>query len=333
MKMNLPDLNLFPKPPPGKEGWPWADPLQEVIKSNNFITEFPKITIVTPSYNQSQYIEETIRSVLLQGYPNLEYIIIDGGSTDGSVEIIKKYEQWLTFWVSEPDKGQSHAINKGFAMSSGDIMAWVNSDDYYAPNAFFSVVVAFIQNRTEWVAGRCKIIELDGEITKGKGQPEDKIEKWLVSCQYTQPNVFWKRTLWDKTKKIDESFQYSFDYELWLQFAHHQTFPTWIEVPVAFFRLHSSSKTIKNQSYFEKEEKIIQKRHKRLVQSKKQLLNINYLRRVKKAEYYLSSKDDSPILIKIIYSIYYAPWYLLRLHFYFRLMNFLRQKNNFADKH
>ena len=107
---------------------------------------FPKISIVTPSYNQAEFLERTILSVLNQDYPNLEYIIIDGGSTDGSVEIIKKYEKYLAYWVSEKDKGQSDAINKGFQKSTGDILAWLNSDDTYLSGTLFKVVKAFQEN-------------------------------------------------------------------------------------------------------------------------------------------------------------------------------------------
>lgn len=99
---------------------------------------WPKISIVTPSFNQGQYIEETIRSILLQGYPNLEYIVIDGGSTDGAVDVIRKYEKWLTYWVSEPDKGQADAINKGLERCTGEIFNWINSDDILLPNVAFN---------------------------------------------------------------------------------------------------------------------------------------------------------------------------------------------------
>jgi glycosyltransferase involved in cell wall biosynthesis len=110
------------------------------------MTTYPKISIVTPSFNQGRFIEKTILSVIEQDYPNLEYIIIDGGSTDESVEVIKKYDQHLAYWVSEPDRGQSHAINKGFERATGEIFGWLNSDDWYHPGALKAVAEAFAAN-------------------------------------------------------------------------------------------------------------------------------------------------------------------------------------------
>src|SRR5688572_2633651 len=116
--------------------------------------KYPKISIITPSYNQGEYIEKTILSVLEQNYPNLEYIIIDGGSTDNSTEIIRKYADRITYWISEPDKGQSDAINKGLKLATGDIVNWLNSDDYYEPGALFKVAEAFNNPEVNVFAGR-----------------------------------------------------------------------------------------------------------------------------------------------------------------------------------
>ena len=126
--MKCPTLNELPSPQKGKKGWPWTKGSEKLTVPGEGNKSLPLISIVTPSYNQDEFIEETIRSVLLQGYPNIEYFIIDGKSTDRSVEIIKKYEKYMTSWTSEKDSGQSEAINKGWQRSNGDILAWINSD-------------------------------------------------------------------------------------------------------------------------------------------------------------------------------------------------------------
>ncbi|MGB8214196.1 MAG: glycosyltransferase family 2 protein [Anaerolineales bacterium] len=322
--MHCPKIFDLPPSPTGKMGWPWNEESPQTPDTMQDGSAWPRISIVTPSFNQAQFIEETIRSVLLQGYPNLEYIIMDGGSTDGSVDVIKKYATWLTYWVSEPDRGQPHAINTGFAHSTGEIMAWINSDDYYAPDAFRKVAEAFSQNATGWVSGRCSLVGLDGSISPGKDQPAPYIENWLVSCQYTQPNVFWKRSLWERTNKIDEQLHFSFDYELWMQFAHYQAFAYWIETTLAFFRMQPQSKTVTSQRRFEIEDHIVRKRYGDLARTFRQKSRVSYLRRVKKASHYLSLPDHSkPPVKNILYALYYAPWYIFRGHFYRTIKNIL----------
>jgi len=134
-------LSDLPSPGKGRRGWPWTESTPEVTHDEN-ILRWPKISIITPSYNQGEFIEETIRSVLLQGYPNLEYIVIDGGSTDNTVQILQKYEPFLKY-ISEPDKGQADAINKGLRMATGEIVAYLNSDDVYIQGTFLKIVKIF----------------------------------------------------------------------------------------------------------------------------------------------------------------------------------------------
>src|SRR6267154_2378048 len=129
-------LSILPPPPAGKTGWPWTVETDPELYAGR--SQWPRISIVTPSFNQGSYLEETIRSVLDQNYPNLEYVVVDGGSTDRSVEILQRYADRLAWWSSEPDGGQYAAINKGFKHTSGEIMAWINSDDKYLPWTFSS---------------------------------------------------------------------------------------------------------------------------------------------------------------------------------------------------
>ena len=142
--MRCPTLNELPPPLPGRTGWPWTEECPQLPDTMPDASLWPRVSIVTPSYNQGQFVEETIRSVLLQGYPHLEYMVVDGGSIDQSVQIIRKYEPWLAFWVSEKDNGQSHAINKGWRRAQGDIIAYLNSDDRLEVGALRCVAEMFV---------------------------------------------------------------------------------------------------------------------------------------------------------------------------------------------
>ena len=155
MPKAIPKLKDLPKPPPGKQGWPWteeSDPLPDQMPDGS---PWPRISIVTPSYNQGNFIEETIRSILLQGYPNLQYIIMDGGSTDETVDIISKYEPWIDYWQSQEDQGQADAINKGLELVNGEIFNWINSDDYLASNVLKLIGKSFKEESADVVAGAC----------------------------------------------------------------------------------------------------------------------------------------------------------------------------------
>ena len=180
--------------------------------------QWPLISVVTPSLNQGKFIEETIRSVLLQGYPELEYIIIDGGSTDGSVELIKKYEPWLTYWVSEPDRGQSHAINKGWQRACGEILAWLNSDDTYNPGAIRCALEALRDNAAVgMVYSDMNYIDVSSDVIyRVRSQPY-QFHKLLLDNYVTQSTVFVRREVLDAVGFLDESLHLIMDQELWLR--------------------------------------------------------------------------------------------------------------------
>ena len=204
---------------------------------------YPKITIVTPSYNQAEFLERTILSVLNQNYPNLEYTIIDGGSTDRSVEIIKKYEKYLTYWVSEKDKGQSHAINKGFQKSTGEILAWLNSDDTYLPNTLQFIANYFKQHCViDMLYGRCNIIDKDNIASKEvKVLPFNFIDYAYGLFTIPQPSSFWKRNIFFKSGMLNKNNHTCMDAELWINFAKNNANIAYVDIFLANFRLHCQS--------------------------------------------------------------------------------------------
>ena len=211
---------------------------------------WPKISIVTPSFNQGQYIEQTILSVLSQNYPNLEYIIIDGGSTDNTVEIIEKYESSITYWISEPDRGQSHAIKKGLKKCTGEIFNWLNSDDWYTPGALFEVANAFINNSSaQFVSGYENHVELSGNVNVHNGTfLKPSIEETIEFCEVTQPSTFFKLDAIRKVHGVSEDLHYIFDGEMWVKLLlqYGQSHFVKIKTVLVNFRLHSDSKTVSN---------------------------------------------------------------------------------------
>lgn len=225
---------------------------------------WPKISIVTPSFNQAQFLERTILSVLNQNYPNLEYIIIDGGSTDGSVEIIKKYEKYLTYWVSEPDKGQSHAINKGFQKSTGEIHAWLCADDLYLPDSLIKISRLFAKNGADLVYENFyfidefdKIIEEYRHVRYSKLFSKSVIINGIFSI--SQPPMFWRRDLFINVGGINEKLCNALDNDLIIKFLltnpkimHDRDF-------VACERLHAARKTERFKHIAAQEISIIRK--------------------------------------------------------------------------
>ncbi|GGF20538.1 glycosyltransferase family 2 protein [Hymenobacter cavernae] len=206
----------------------------------------PKISVITPSFNQGQFIEETILSVLGQNYPNLEYIIVDGGSTDETVKIIRKYEDKLSYWVSEKDNGQSHAINKGFARATGDIICWLNSDDMYMPNVLSYVAQQLNPEENSLLFGNCLHFKKDhaGVMAYGSDVVGESKMYPLESRDYIiQPSTFWTKKAWDTVGSLREDVHYAFDWEWFLraqklgvQFKSDQT-------PLSIYRIHESHKT------------------------------------------------------------------------------------------
>ena len=251
--MRCPTLDELPPPPAGKTGWPWTEESPQLPDTMPGGSHWPRVSIVTPSYNQGQFIEETIRSVLLQGYPDLEYIIIDGGSTDGSVEIIRKYEHRLAYWVSEPDRGQSEAINKGWQRASGQIMAWLNSDDTYGPGAVARAVDFFLKrSEADIIYGGVKFARGDGSpiCSVAAREPFDPREL-LLRDFISQPATFLRRTAVEALGWLDTNLHHAMDYGYWLRaVAQGCVLAPVPGAPLARFRIHETSKSISRAERF-----------------------------------------------------------------------------------
>lgn len=210
-------LEELPTPNSPRKGWAFSE--QVSAEKYNSCENLPKITIITPSYNQGEFIEETIRSILLQNYPNLEYIIIDGGSTDSTIEIIKKYEKWITYWVSESDKGQTHAINKGLEKATGEIFNWINSDDFLEKDALFHIASNY-QKETQVYCGFCRNISLDYKEDSRKASRLLSSEKETFAqlpFLLHQPGTFF-RTEIAKQFSMNIALHYTMDLELWIKY-------------------------------------------------------------------------------------------------------------------
>jgi glycosyltransferase involved in cell wall biosynthesis len=207
---------------------------------------WPKISIITPSFNQGPYLEKTIRSVLLQGYPNLEYIIIDGASTDQSVEIIKRYEPWLTYWVCEKDRGQSHAINKGFKHATGELLGWLNSDDWYTEGALFKVASAYLEDKSVGaVYGQGHIVDKQGNVThipKLVQIDKQSLLDWANGSDFMQPSCLFTKKAWLDCGPLDEGLNYSLDVDMWLKISEKYRFRK-IEDLLSMSLTHSDAKT------------------------------------------------------------------------------------------
>jgi glycosyltransferase involved in cell wall biosynthesis len=242
--MRCPKLTELPPPPPGKTGWPWTEESPQLPDTMPDGRPWPKISIVTPSLNQGQFIEETIRSVLLQGYPNLEYIIMDGESTDCSIDIIRKYEKWLGYWSAEKDRGQADALNKGFSKSTGSICVYLNSDDLFLPQAFsIAALHAMKDVNFKWLASSVLYGQnlKAGRIWQAHASP---FPLFVVNQTFAQQGVFWNADIFLKPY-FDVSRRFCIDHKFFTQIYLAYGPPKIISKTVAFFRQQPDSKSSK----------------------------------------------------------------------------------------
>lgn len=284
--------------------------------------QYPKISIITPNYNGAQFLEETILSVINQNYPNLEYIIIDGGSHDESIDIIKKYEKHISYWVSERDNSMYEAIQKGFEKSTGEIMAWINSDDMYHKNSFFTVAEIFKNiSSVEWLTGINTNFDEKGRTFNARpSHNHNKYSQFIEPKKYIQQeSTFWRRSLWDKVGfSLDTSFKYAGDFNLWIRFNRHsQVFIT--DALIGGFRIRKNQLTQLFMSEYNKEcQEILEREMKLLTFYEKNILQeiqvlknrLNFISLQESEKFFLKekikklSKENEKIIFNIQQQIF-----------------------------
>jgi len=234
-------LATLPVPPPGRAGWPWSEETSPALYYAAPAGGWPRLTIVCPSFQQGRYLEETLRSVLLQNYPGLEFIILDGGSSDESVAILQKYSPWLAHWESQPDRGQSHAINKGCDRATGELLGWINSDDYYLPGAFAAVGREFRLAPHSLIFGDWA--ERSGEdsaLTVVRERSAFAFQVAVGGRHLPSHATFWPRAAHQPVK---ENLRFTMDAELFKRLAAAGLRPRRIPQPLGVFRRHPAAKT------------------------------------------------------------------------------------------
>jgi glycosyltransferase involved in cell wall biosynthesis len=245
--MHCPILSELPPSPAGKTGWPWTEESAQLPTLAPDNSEWPCISIITPSYNQGEFIEETIRSVLLQGYPNLEYIIIDGGSNDRTTEIIEKYSQWISYWVSEPDQGQANAVNKGMSHSTGTILNFLNSDDFLLPGAVSLTAQVLLGQTNKLIASYGFRLRVDEQ-----GQTFDfdlsprKIDRltFRLGCWIPSETFFFTRKVFDAVQGFNEDLKFALDYDFYVRCLQVKTKFVCIEEFIGVIRFHTACKSV-----------------------------------------------------------------------------------------
>ena len=256
-----PRLNDLPAPCIGKTGWPWTEETVPIANTGS-LDDSPRITIVTPSYNQAVFLEETVRSVLLQGYPNLEYIIMDGGSTDGSVEIIRKYQKHLAYWTAEKDAGASDAIRNGFARATGSIFAWLNSDDLYLPGTLQHLVEGLQKTKADVVYGNTYWIDERSKVLAERRQtPFSRIAYLYGGADLQQPATMWTADIYRTAGGMDPAFHCAFDTDLFSRFVSQGAKFAHVRHFVACARLQPAQKTEVLSETCRKEVNNVRRRH------------------------------------------------------------------------
>jgi glycosyltransferase involved in cell wall biosynthesis len=209
------------------------------------MSSLPKITVVTPSFNQGHYLEATFKSVLAQEYPNLEWFVVDGGSKDNSVDLIKKYEKHFAWWISEKDRNHPHALNKGYERATGEIFCFVNSDDTLRPGALHYVAKKFEQPGTDWVVGWATYFEDSGDEWEYSVKKTQRPIDWFLHNPIPQISSFWRTEAYKKAGPFTEKFLWGFDYEYWMRLYFVAGYrPTVVKRCLGEFRLQPNSKTV-----------------------------------------------------------------------------------------
>jgi glycosyltransferase involved in cell wall biosynthesis len=227
----------------------------------------PRLTVITPSLNQAQYLERALDSVLDQGYPDLEYIVMDGGSTDGSADILGQYDDRLAYWISEPDQGQSWAINRAIERSTGEIIAYINSDDYYLPGAFEAALPFFEDPTVRWVTGACESREQDGTLTAlSIPSPPTAPRAYLLRSTWYVPQAssFWRRDVFDEFGLLREDLDFVFDTEFGLRLALSEVRPVTFDRPLAVRYLHPAAKSAERWRFDREFKQVAKQLRKRL---------------------------------------------------------------------
>lgn len=243
--MNAQFFQELPLSSQNRTGWPWTPSSDYLIQPSHPGSSLPKISVVMPSFRQSKYLEECIRSILLQNYPDIELIIHDGGSGPEVLNILRKYDPWISYWVSEPDRGQSHAVNKGILKSTGSVIFWINSDDVCLPGAFQKVMQIFLENpEVKIVSGQARVID-SSSVTTGTLRSYYKDWYEIVTNpgnSLRQVSTFFHRSIFDECGLLDESLNEAMDTEFLIRATEHHR-PIVLNDELAAFRDHPEAKT------------------------------------------------------------------------------------------